>query len=346
MRYFVIGSIVNNNLKTEKEKERFHDACIVIGQTLCKLGHSLVVCSPFKDSADYWVIEGFKQGNPQRNQVIEFHFIDQKQVCDEIEKLEESSKHLRVIKIPYSPPKTHSSKSNSYAWLLCQLQALESCQIIIAVGGKLDGSANMLLLLAESKRKKILPLSFLGGAAEQSFYRKRYELQDIFGDKSLLLQDEKNIISAVELSHFQKSTDSMKKKNVSPTNFFISYPRARPAEADHIEALLRRRNLQVFRDESKFGAGHAIPTLIEEAIYGANIFIAVWCTEYACSPWCFDEFELALDRADAEEIELWIICVDSTRIVPKRARNLHYYSVTSREEIEGCISKLLENEIR
>ncbi|RBN36059.1 hypothetical protein DMN50_37435, partial [Priestia megaterium] len=71
--------------------------------------------------------------------------------------------------------------------------------------------------------------------------------------------------------------------------------------------LLRRRNLQVFRDESKFGAGHAIPTLIEEAIYGANIFIAVWCTEYACSPWCFDEFELALDRADAEKIELWII---------------------------------------
>ncbi|RBN36039.1 hypothetical protein DMN50_37535, partial [Priestia megaterium] len=70
-----------------------------------------------------------------------------------------------------------------YAWLLCQLQALESCQTIIAIGGKLDGSANMLLLLAESKRKKILPLSFLGGAAEQSFYRKRYELQDIFGDK-------------------------------------------------------------------------------------------------------------------------------------------------------------------
>lgn len=76
---------------------------------------------------------------------------------------------------------------------------------------------------------------------------------------------------------------------------FISYARKRPHEADYIETLLRRRNISVFRDESEFGAGEDIPIQIEEHIHRANTFIAVYCTEYACSPWCYDELELALD---------------------------------------------------
>ncbi len=153
-------------------------------------------------------------------------------------------------------------------------------------------------------------------------------------------------MDSIKLGEYQKiSCKSVEEQNLNPPNFFISYPRARPGEADHIEALLRCRNLEVFRDESNFGAGHAIPKQIEEAIYAANVFIAVWCAEYACSPWCFDEFELALNRLDSGKIKLWIICTDGTRIVPTRARNLHYYTVSSRQEIEGRILNLLESEI-
>lgn len=41
-------------------------------------------------------------------------------------------------------------------------------------------------------------------------------------------------------------------------------------------------------------------------------------------------------------MELWIFCPDGTRIVPKRARELIFYLVNSREEIEGQILRLLE----
>ena len=159
---------------------------MTIGKTLCDLGHSLILCSPFNDSADYWVLKGFIKNNPKENQVIEFHFVDMGSVRSEIEKLEANFKHIRINKIPYPAPNVFNSKSNSYSWLLCQLQALESCHTIIAIGGKLDGSANMLLLLAESKRKQILPLSFLGGAAGQSFLRRRYELEDKLGSNYIL----------------------------------------------------------------------------------------------------------------------------------------------------------------
>ncbi|MED3201287.1 toll/interleukin-1 receptor domain-containing protein [Bacillus toyonensis] len=306
----------------------------------------MIVCSPFEDSADYWVLEGFKRNNPKENQVVEFHFVDSGPVRAEIEKLEAKLNPLRIIKIPSPPPNIEGSKSNSYSWLLCQLQALESCQIIIAIGGKLDGSANMLLLFAESKRKQIIPLSFLGGAARESFLRRRYELEDRFEDNYILFQDDKKIADSIKLGEVSVSYSSIKEKNRNPSNFFISYPRARPSEADYIETLLRRRNFQVFRDESDFGAGYAIPKQIEEAIYAANVFIAVWCSECACSPWCFDELELALNQLEDGKIKMWIICIDDTRIVPMRARNLHYYTVKTRDDIEGQILKLLEREIK
>lgn len=344
IRYFVIGGHVGKNPIPAKEQSRFENSCMSIGQALCELGQSLIVCSPFRDSADYWVLEGYAKGSIKDNQVVEFHFVDIESVCTEIDKLQIKYNHIRFIKVPHASPIAYNSKSIVYSWLLCQLEALESCQTIVAIGGKLEGSANMLLLLAESKRKNILPLSFLGGAAGQSFYRSRFELQDRLKDDFLMLQDEQNITNAIKLGEKLSGTtvDNSALDTFQP-NFFISYPRARPTEADYVETLLRRRNLQVFRDESDFGAGHAIPKQIREAIFTANIFIAVWCAEYACSPWCFDELELALDRQEDGKMKLWIICTDGTRIVPTRARNLHYFSVNSREEIEGRILGLLED---
>ena len=344
MRYFVIGGIIRPDPVLQDEKERLQNVCMCLGQALRDFGHTLVICSPFIDSADYWAFNGFVHDKPKDNNSIEFHYVDMETVRTEISNLEPYTNSHRIAKIPYPPPSDNEQESSKYAWLLCQLQALESCQAIVAIGGKLNGSANMLLLFAEAKRKLILPFSFMGGAAGQSFHRRRYELEDKLGSGYILLQDEKNLREVLKLSEevYESHVNSVLTGN--PLSFFISYARARPSEADYIETLLRRRNMQVFRDESDFGAGHAILTEINEAIYAANVFIVVWCVEYACSPWCFDELELALDRHDSGKMKLWIFCTDDTRIVPIRARNLICYPVRTREEIEGTILKLINNE--
>jgi hypothetical protein len=82
-----------------------------------------------------------------------------------------------VTRVPHHPPRNpNSPDALRYAWLLCQLEALDRSHAVIAVGGRPDGAANMLLLVAEGKRKPVLSVPFLGGAAEQAFYRRRYEL--------------------------------------------------------------------------------------------------------------------------------------------------------------------------
>lgn len=339
MRFLVIGGITDSNTK-ENETDKLQHYCVSIGLALREYNHSLIICSPFNDSADFWVFSGYTQGDPTKNSSIEIHYVDNSQVKAEVLYMQDKAKNYPIYKIPSPPSQGDKNKSLTYDWLLCQLQALESCQAIIAIGGKPNGSANMLLLLAEAKKKMILPIPFLDGAANQSYYRKQYELKDKLGRAFSLLQDEHRFTEVFNFCVKELDEPIYTERDL---NCFISYPRARPSEADYIETILRRRNIHIFRDESDFGTGHAIPSEITEAIHAANVFITVWCSEYACSPWCYDELELALDRQASGKMQLWILCVDSTRIIHPRARNLVSYRVNTREEVEGIILKLLDN---
>lgn len=337
MRFMIIGGLFEN-IKSPNEIKNFQNYCEKIGNKLRECGHSLVLCSPFSDSADYWVFQGFVKNEYKTDCIVDFYFINSENVKQELESLEKSAQSVRINKILSASLNDTQNNDVKYAWLLCQLQALEHSQGIIAIGGKQNGSANMLLQFGEQKRKIIYPFSFLGGAAIQSLYRKQYELMDRLGEKYALLQDENHfcdILNDIESS--TKSGIELKED----LHFFISYSRKHPYEADYIETILRRRGLQVFRDESDFGAGDEIPNQITEKLYASNVFIAVYCADYACSPWCYDELELALDKNESKEMELWIFCVDDTRIVSKRARNLVHYRVKTRDEIEGKLLSLL-----
>ena len=124
--------------------------------------------------------------------------------------------------------------------------------------------------------------------------------------------------------------------------FFISYPRKRPADADFIETILRRRNLVVLRDEHSFGEDDEVPHAIRENIHRATVFIATWSAEYACSPHCHDELELAMARHRDGKLAVWLFRLDDTRIVPPSARSILHHPATTRAELEGHVCRLLE----
>lgn len=44
-----------------------------------------------------------------------------------------------------------------------------------------------------------------------------------------------------------------------------------------------------------------------DALNDVNVFITLWCREYACSPWCYDEFDIAIDKYHQHEIKLYNI---------------------------------------
>ncbi|MFD1989946.1 toll/interleukin-1 receptor domain-containing protein [Paenibacillus nicotianae] len=331
MRCLIIGKFIENIKSINKIQ--FENICKDIGRNLANNEHSLNICSPFADSADYWILKGFSEINYSSTQPVKVYFKDDKETKEELEKLEKEFNQVKIKKIA-------CASAQEYSWLLCQLQALDDSDLIITIGGKMEGTANMLLLLAESKRKFILPITFFGGAAEKSFERQKYHLED-FLRSDLYILHETNIVEKIndlilKISH----KESIRSEN--KLSYFISYPKARPKEADFIETLLRRRNKVVYRDERSFIAGYNVMHEIENSIRRSNIFIATWCKEYACSPWCFDELELALDLHEKGKIEIWIFNIDDTRMIPKRARNLLSFNVRSRQELEGQLLGLLK----
>jgi hypothetical protein len=126
-------------------------------------------------------------------------------------------------------------------------------------------------------------------------------LADHLGDRLHALSEPESIDEAVSL--LEKLADrrvAVPMKKEEPPKFFVSYAKDRPAEADFVEMSLRRRGLTVLRDERDFGAGLPLPSEIKDYISRSDIFIAIWCKEYARSPWCFDELDLALERRSTD----------------------------------------------
>lgn len=123
--------------------------------------------------------------------------------------------------------------------------------------------------------------------------------------------------------------------------FFISYSYDKPEDADVVENLLLRHKYEVIRDRYSFQPGAPLPDEIKDAIHRSTVFIAIWRWEYACSPWCFDEMEIALELREAGRLLLWIFCMDDTRMVPPKARPLSSFRIETREALEGKVSELL-----
>lgn len=345
MKLFVIGGVTvgESDERYEKEIEIVQQAMNNLGKNLVEAGHDLLVCSPYEGSVDIEAVRGAASvlGSHQIPHV-EFYYPDTLSIREELESLKKSLSLNKVRLFPCAPPSDENSKESwLYAWILAQLSAMSHSNAVIALGGKQTSSANLLLLLAEAQRKKVLPLTLLGGASAQAFQRRQYELVDHLGDRIAAVSDLSRIGEIVALAEDLAGDKRTHPEKIKPLHFFISYPRSRPQEADFVEMSLRRRNLTVFRDERDFHAGHSVPGAIKESIHRADVFVAIWCKEYACSPWCYDELDLALERRQAGSLALWIVCIDDTRIVPPLARELVHYPARTREELDGLVSRLL-----
>jgi TIR domain len=348
VKIFLIGgvSVEDSDPNYESQKQDLNRSMAKLGKTIAEAGHDLLVCSPFDGSADAVAALGALTLVPvsSHRSDIEFHHPDTPAVIREMQALRSRVPAPEGLK-SFQHPTPKDERGNyllEYGWLLSQTYAMDRSHGAIALGGKIGRSASLLLSLLDARKKPLLPLTFLGGASAQAFDRRRYLLEDRLGSKIAVLHDPGCPSEIVELLAAVSSEAVMSSPQSSLMKFFISYPRAKPCEADFVETALRRRQFDVFRDENDFAPGTPITGAIEAAIYSANVFIAIWSKEYACSDWCFDELTLALQRQAAGKLKVWILCVDNTRIIPPAARNLINYPARSREELERQVMLLLE----
>lgn len=339
MRVLILGS---SSILNDTKKIEFEIFCFKFGMLLTSYAIDLLLCSPYDDSADKFVFNGIFNPLADFSLVpnIELHYPKHENtILKWIELIGDKGVKIQHFKHPYE---SNIEGNLKFSWLYCQIQALEKADVVFVIGGKIDGSANLLLRMAEAQDKNVIPIYAFEGLGLHFYRRNYYKLSDTWGEDLALFgeTDRQNVLIKTILEGpvlRKKNRD----KSIDPI-FFLSYPRARPHEADFVEMQLRRRGYTVIRDENDINESTDITNAISENINKADVFISLWCKEYACSPWCFDELSIAVQKKSRDKYSIWILCLDETRIVHPEARNLLHFKVKSREEIEGRVALLLE----
>lgn len=347
VRVYVVGGIASDAGAEENRSDVMDRMMRGLGRQLATARFPLVACSPYEGSVDLAVLQGWSEmashdpgrGDPR----VEMHCPDDPVVVRAVAGVRDTL-GLADLQIFRHPPsrRPDGSLDRTYSWLLAQLNAMDRCDAIVALGGSPTGSARLLLQLASTRRVPVIPLGHLGGAAAEHLERHRYELRDMLGSGFDELSGPREPTSYRVLLEGLVDRASIGGHRDEDRNFFISYARERPAEADLVEMTLRRRNRAVYRDEHAFEPGSGLLAAIAEGIHAVDVFLALWCREYACSPWCNDELEAALDRAAHGALRVVILDLDGTRIVPRRARGLIAHPSRSRPEIEALLLRLVE----
>lgn len=338
LRVFIIGGNITESSSDFDWREFGKKVGILIGNS----EHKAVLCSSHNSSLDYHVLMGISESsNSSKEQKVIVHHPESPCISD--------SWHNLVNELNISEPEYNSYESVKFidektcdvldqdlmqrAYLLCQLQALNESDVMVIVGGKIDGSAIMTISLAIKKNMLILPLPFFGGAARYAFDREARKLIEIFGQRVIEKFKNPSRLEEVFLPMIDKIYDLGKEKK--RLKVFISYAWSRAELADFIEALLRRRNdIEIFRDEMDIKVGKNISKTIDhEIIKGCDIFIALWCSDYVQSPYCYDEVDLWIKNRNHEN--LYILLLDNTRPVWPSLRNVKDSQKFSSRTLEG-----------
>ena len=124
---------------------------------------------------------------------------------------------------------------------------------------------------------------------------------------------------------------------------FISYSHEDQEDADHIEALLRRRDcFTVIRDEENYTSG-PIDKRIRTLIDGSHLFLAISSKDWKASSYCQAELSHFLKGGAGHEDRVVAIRVDESEL-PSSLKNVTILqSGTTRGERENAVNNICED---
>ncbi|MEA5672241.1 TIR domain-containing protein [Pseudomonas sp. MH2] len=338
---YVIGGETGETADVDSELPQLHRASLKLGRVLARAGAHLVVCSPFPDSADYYVAMGYADANG--GGTIHFHSPTHPKVEEKRQLFRRTfGANLTIQDWDYPAPETEEDGSWSQAWLLAQLQALEKADVVIALGGRVSKTASTLLHLAEAKGLPIIPFAFLGGVARRIYCRRDWARLNP-GFDSTILDSEGSVEKAVSIAN-RLVRDRVRRSianNSRPKTIFISVARQDSAMGVVLGDVLMSYGIEALFGESEIMSDQLIPTKIEQAIRRSDIVAILWSRFYAQSPWCYDELALALSLEAFSGMKVWLFNLDDSSIVPTQARKLPMISVRSEEALRRAVKDLI-----
>lgn len=339
---FIVGGKLDQE-DNFRDSGNLKTACNKIGRLLAKENIDLIVCSPFDDSADFHAIEGFvEDANKGR---IHLHHPNHPEVLQHRAKVIDGLDSDKVKVIPYIYPGYDNVNEQAQAWAFCQLQALEQADVVIAIGGNLSKSANLTLRVAEVKKVLIIPFSFLGGAAEMIYKNINWkELYPNVNAKLLTVKDGikslPRIIGDMKVASLTKFTGSIS----SNAKVFISRSTKDKTIALELQQHLKIMGLDAVLGDEAISDKRSVIPAIDDYINSSQLHIILWSTNFALSPWCYDELMTAISRYENGLSSILIFNIDGSAIIPKNARSLNEVAVSNVFTMVNTVKLLIDSE--
>ena len=120
--------------------------------------------------------------------------------------------------------------------------------------------------------------------------------------------------------------------------FFISRARDDQNIANAVADYLKNKGLTVLIGDNSIRDDKMILSTIEELLTTSEVCLVLWSKKYAVSPWCYDELMLAISRKSVGHIKIIIFNLDNSPVVPKEARSLPIFHVSSADEINTMLA--------
>jgi hypothetical protein len=341
---YVIGGVTDETDHRDLEIAELSEFCLRLGETIAEAGADLIVCSTIPDTADLPALQGYVHSSAGRT--VHLHAPRHPFVSDKEAELRAMLGPAKASKIKnwfYPGPESDDKEARDQAWLLCQLMALDQADVVISVGGRMSNTANTILHLAEARQKPVVPFEFLGGASRRAFNRRHWE-RAYPGLDYLKLKDKYAVGDAMKIAD-RIVTARMRDVHSytwPPKHVFVSRARPNAAFAQQLDGYLTSIGLNVLLGENVLASHQVVESAIADAVRQCDLFIVLWSRSFAASRFCYDEIDLALQRHRAGELQLWIINLDGSDIVPPGARGLPQVVAKTPHALVEVMRDLLE----
>ncbi len=343
MKLLFMGSIPTydrDDVRDVIEQESpFVRACKDMGYVAASRGHTVMVADNHVSSADLYVAQGvakFAVENPEKNLQIEINRPERSQLTHA-----DLPKNVGVRRFFHSA----MEDSKHGTGLLPNLAALDACDMMITIGGKL--TVRLMGNIAADRDKGFLAIPAFGGSSAELYERLKYTYRTALKDRpqdlavihSVWLPDSAEKI--IDLAEALSNQDTVTQRH----SYFISYTWDESALADHVEVLLQRNERSVNRDESIFQAGVDLEDVVKSLIQQSDTFVALWSERFRKSTWCPNELAYAMDRQakGLKPERVVLLTMDDTE-VPIRSTGKLRLRGDDREKRELSVKRLIEEE--
>ncbi len=341
MKIFFIGSIPGHKPGTGQEPtagdQPLFSAAREIGYAAAARGHTVIVGSESSNTIDYYLVEGltrFCTEHPDAIAKLEVH-----RPQDSAAPYTGGPSNLKVNREYY-----HEDTSAPHRWVVAHVRMLDSCDALVTLGG--GTSTRIIGNIAADRQVPVVAIRSFGGSSAELYDRLHYVYKDKVDDtgalqKLVLPWQPDHATETITLAEAMVAVAA----GVQPHLYFLSYSWADSSTADHVEALLRRNNRNVLRDENNVKSGGSLSRAIETLIVQADTFVALWSKDYARSSWCPNELEYARNRqADGLKPRRIILVTLDESEVPIRFTDTLRQLGRERDQCELAVLTMLREE--